>query len=100
MSETHFKAPSADENVAGPRAFAYVAEVDVMGWKFRVMYDGSFQIDLPTMPVDDLPVSPMFAAGPGVTAILEALLATSSVQSNTVAQFGADANGLGTVVRL
>ena len=66
MTETHFKAPSADENIAGPRAFAYVAEVDVMGWKFRVMYDGSLQIDLPTMPVDDLPVSPITLSGDGL----------------------------------
>ena len=44
MSTWHH-APSREENVAGPREFAYMAEVDILGWKFHQAindYDVSF----------------------------------------------------------
>ena len=51
----HFHAPNREDNVSGPRQFAYLAEVDILGWKFRSMKDGSFVIDTP-IASDDLAV--------------------------------------------
>jgi hypothetical protein len=88
-----YRAPSREENVAGPREFAYVAEIDITGWKFRLMYDGSFQIDLPTLPEGG---SPMFACSPATTDLLRALLSASD-GPGTLAQFTSSAAGLGSV---
>lgn len=46
-AETFYAAPSRAENFSGPRTFAYLAEVDILGWKFRAMQDGRFVIDTP-----------------------------------------------------
>jgi hypothetical protein len=49
MSNVLYAAPSRDTNDAGPREFAYLAEVDILGWKFRLMKDGKFVIDTPNI---------------------------------------------------
>ena len=45
-----YRAPSAEENVVGDRTFSYLAEIDILGWKFRKLVDGSLVIETPSVP--------------------------------------------------
>lgn len=45
-----YRAPSAEENVVGDRVFSYLAEIDILGWKFRKLVDGSLVIETPSVP--------------------------------------------------
>ena len=50
MPEYLSRAPSREDNLAGPRQFGYIAELDLVGWKFVTNADGSFVIETPQVP--------------------------------------------------
>ena len=74
MSTWHH-APSREENVAGVREFAYMAEVDILGWKFRMMKNGSFVIDTPIATEHNAGRNMLCILGRDHAALLSALLA-------------------------
>ena len=72
---TLHEAPSREDNWCGPRDFAYLAEVDILGWKFRKMADGTFVVDTPKVTLDDAGRGLTASFGRGHTALIEALMA-------------------------
>lgn len=75
MSNVLYAAPPRDDNVAGPREFAYLAEVDILGWKFRMMKDGMLVIDTPTATADSEGRNMLCCLGRNHAALIAALLA-------------------------
>ena len=70
-----YKAPTREDNYCGPRSFAYLAEVDVLGWKFRKMADGGFVIDTPRTTLDTAGFPLVAVLTPKHVALLQALMA-------------------------
>lgn len=47
MVEHLDRAPARSQNFGGERTFGYMAELDILGWKFVVRADGSILIETP-----------------------------------------------------
>ena len=77
---TLYEAPTRDDNFVGPRDFAYLAEVDILGWKFRKMADGGFVIDTPRTTLD-MSASLVAVLGPEHVALIQALMALKTTQA-------------------
>jgi hypothetical protein len=71
----HYVAPSREENWAGDREFAYLTEVDVLGWKFRKMTTGNVVIETPRVTLDFAGESMGVILTPDHVALLAALVA-------------------------
>lgn len=41
------RAPASGDNEPGPRVFLYMAELDILGWKFAVRGNGNIVIEVP-----------------------------------------------------
>ena len=76
-----YTAPNREDNYTGDRDFAYQAEVDILGWKFRKMGDGKFIVETPRVTLNDAGHSLMFAFGTEHQALLAALMALTSVKA-------------------
>lgn len=74
MSNVLYEAPPRSDNVAGTRDFAYLAEVDILGWKFRMMKDGMLVIDTPTAHADSEGRHMTMALGRGHVDLIDALI--------------------------
>lgn len=74
IGHTLYEAPSREENISGPRDFAYMAEVDILGWKFRRMTDGALIIETPAAGVDASGKNMFFSVQQEFHPLLAALL--------------------------
>jgi hypothetical protein len=57
MTETVYRAQPSETNYAGARDFKYVAEIDILGWKFVRSTDGALLIETPRATRDQVGAS-------------------------------------------
>jgi hypothetical protein len=81
---TLYEAPSRADNWCGDRDFAYLAEVDILGWKFRKMADGGVIIDTPKVTLDQAGSNLRAVLSPGHVALVQALMALEKKQGPEV----------------
>jgi hypothetical protein len=74
MTEHVWRAPGFTENVSGPREFHYLAEVDMLGWKFVRGTDGALLIETPRATSETVGQSMIAVLRPDLLEVIRAVL--------------------------